>query len=100
MKSAWVILVASLFLAVTNPALAERDTLRCGSQIVKIGMTMDEILQACGEPNTRKIEEIPVRSGNRVTGTTEIQTWVFERPGGKPASLVFDQESLVSIKYE
>ena len=100
MKAILVMYVALISLAIIDPALAARDTLRCGSQIVKIGMTMDEVLKACGEPNAREIEKVPVRSGNRVTGTTESQTWTFERPGGKPASLTFDEDMLVSIDYE
>lgn len=100
MKSASFVFVTVLYLAVNPAALADRDTLRCGSQIVKIGMTMEEVLKACGEPNERKVETIPVRSGNRVTGTTESHTWIFERPGGKPAALKFDRESLVNIEYE
>jgi len=61
---------------------------------------MDEVLKFCGEPQSRDTEEIPVRSGNRVTGLTKIHTWVYQRSGGKPASLTFDQDKLVSIKYQ
>lgn len=99
MKPAILLFVTLLSLAVIDPAFAARDTLRCGSKIVKIGMTMDEVLKFCGEPQTREVETIPVRSGNRVTGTTENQVWVYHRPGGKPASLTFDQDTLVSIEY-
>ena len=93
-------LVTLLGLAMMGPASGARDTLRCGSKIITIGMMMDAVLKSCGEPHSRNTEEVPVRSGNRVTGSTKIHTWVYQRSGGKPASLTFDQDKLVSIKYQ
>lgn len=99
MNTATLVFVTLLSLAVIDPAFAARDTLRCGSKIVTTGMTMDEVLKFCGEPQAREVEEVPVRSGNRVTGTTETHVWTYRRSGGKPASLTFDQDKLVSIEY-
>ena len=99
MKTATLLFVTLLSLAVISPVFAARDTLRCGGKLVKTGMTMDEVLKFCGEPQTREVEEVPVRSGNRVTGTTETHIWTYRRSGGKPASLTFDQDTLVSIEY-
>jgi len=99
MKISLLLIVTLLNLAIINTALAARDTLRCGSKIITTGMTMDEVLKICGEPQARDVEEVPVRSGNRITGMTEIHTWTYQRTGGKPASLTFDQNSLVSIDY-
>jgi hypothetical protein len=99
MKTAVLVIVTLLSLAVTNPAFAARNTLRCGSKIVTPGMTMDEVLKFCGEPQGRDVEEVPVRSGNRVTGMTEKHIWTYQRTGGKPASLTFDQNTLISIDY-
>lgn len=100
MKTAKLVLVMLLSLAMTGPALGARETLRCSSKIITTGMMMDEVLKSCGEPHSRDTEEVPVRSGNRVTGSTKIHTWVYQRSGGKPASLTFDQDKLVSIKYQ
>ncbi len=99
MKTATLLLIALLSLAAVKPVFAARDTLRCGSKIVRVGLTMEEVLKLCGEPQTREIETVPVRSGNRVTGTTESQVWIYQRSGGKPASLTFDQNKLVRIEY-
>lgn len=99
MKTAAFAFVMLLSFTVTDPVIAARDTLRCGSKIVKSGMTMEEVLKFCGEPQAREVEEVPVRSGNRVTGTTETHVWTYQRAGGKPASLTFDQDKLVSIEY-
>jgi hypothetical protein len=99
MKTAVLVIVTLLSLAVTNPAFAARDTRRCGGKIVTTGMTMDEVLKFCGEPQTREVEEVPVRSGNRITGMTNKYTWTYPRSGGKPALLTFDQSTLISIDY-
>lgn len=100
MKTTKLVLVTLLGLAIIGPAFGARDTLRCGSKIITTGMMIDEVLKHCGEPKSQDTEEIPVRSGNRVTGITKIHTWVYQRSGGNPASLTFDQDKLVSIKYQ
>ena len=77
------------------------DTLRCGSKIVRTGMTMAEVKQYCGNPTSTAIEEQDVRSGPRVVGTTEIHTWTYRRSSGqRTAVLMFDQGELKSITYE
>jgi hypothetical protein len=100
MKTTKLVLVILLGLATIGPAFGARETLRCTGKIITTGMMMDEVLNYCGEPQSRDTEEIPVRSGNRVTGSTKIHTWVYQRSGGKPASLTFDQDKLISIKYQ
>jgi hypothetical protein len=100
MKTTKLVLVLLLGLATIDPAFGARETLRCTSKIITTGMMMDEVLKYCGEPQSRDTEEIPVRSGNRVTGSTKIHTWVYQRSGGNPASLTFDQDKLISIKYQ
>jgi hypothetical protein len=75
-----------------------QDTLRCGSKIVKTGMSMDDVLKYCGMPDSKEIEEHDVRSGNRVTGVTEMHIWTYNRgSSGAPAVLEFDVEKLMSI---
>ena len=101
MKRISVIVFAWLLLAIgADPATARGETLRCGSKIINAGMSMDEVRKFCGEPTSQRTEEIPVRSGNRVTGTTEMHYWTYRRGSGKPATLQFDQEKLVSITYD
>jgi hypothetical protein len=89
------ILILATFWTVSYAA---NETLRCGSKIVKTGMSMDEVLQYCGEPTTKEIEEHDVRSGNRVTGTTQLHIWTYNRGSGQaPAVLQFDVDKLMSI---
>jgi hypothetical protein len=79
-------------------SLAANDSVRCGSKIMKIGMSMDEILKYCGEPTSRETEDHDVRSGNRVTGTTQLHIWTYQRGASQaPAVLEFDVEKLISI---
>lgn len=95
-----MICIATVLFLTAGPAAA-RDTLRCGSKIVNTGVTMDEVRKFCGEPSSERIEEVPVRSGNRVTGTTDMIYWTYRRGNGqKPATLLFDKNVLVSITYE
>ena len=79
---------------------AAGETLRCGSKIVKTGMTMDEVRKHCGEPTTIEIVEVDVRSGNRVTGTTNQDIWTYRRGSNKSAKLHFDIDKLMTIEYE
>ena len=99
MKIATLILVTLTGFALTGAGHAARDTMRCGGKIITTSMMMDEVLKFCGEPKARDTEEVPVRSGNRVTGMTLKHVLTYSRSGGKPAVLTFDQEKLVSIDY-
>jgi len=88
------------FLLMTLSAAAD-DTLRCGSKIVRIGMTMTEVKKYCGNPSSTSIEEHDVHAGPRVVGITEIHTWRYNRASGqRTAVLEFDLEQLKSITYE
>jgi hypothetical protein len=91
-------LLIVLLMLLWAPASASDKSVRCGSKIVKIGMSMQEVLNYCGEPDQKEIEEQAVRSGNRVTGTTELHIWTYNRPTGQvPAVLEFDVDKLMTI---
>ena len=95
MNRAWI-LILLLCLATTNSSA--EDTLRCGSKIVKIGMTTTEVLKYCGKPTSTEVEEHDVRSGGRVVGKTQLNRWIYDRGSvGKPKVLEFDQDKLISI---
>ncbi len=84
----------------TTSAVAE-DTLRCGSKIVRTGMTMAEVKKYCGNPSSTAVEEHDVRAGPSVVCKTEIHTWVYNRSSGqRTAILEFDQDILKVIRYE
>ncbi len=94
------IALATAFLLMTLSAAAD-DTLRCGSKIVRTGMTMTEVKKYCGNPSSTSIEEQDVHAGPRVVGKTEIHTWRYNRASGqRTAVLEFDLEQLKSITYE
>ena len=92
-------LLLTLVCVSTSPAIA--DTLSCGSKIVETGMTQADVKKYCGQPSSTSVEERDVRSGNRVVGTTQFHTWRYNRMSGQnTAVLEFDQDKLMSIKYE
>jgi Protein of unknown function (DUF2845) len=78
-------------------AVVADGSMRCGSKLIEVGMTQSAVLEHCGEPSSKSEEEIPVRSGNQVTGTTLSSRWTYESYGATRV-LVFDQEKLVSIE--
>lgn len=80
---------------------AAGESFRCGSKIIKTGMTMADVLKYCGEPTQKDVEIHDVRSGNRVTGTTELNRWTYNRGSvGKPMVLEFDQDKLLYIRRQ
>ena len=100
LNSKIILTLLTSLLLITIPAVAE-DTLRCGSKIVRTGMTMAEVKKYCGNPTSTAVEVQDVRSGPRVVGTTEVHTWTYRRSSGqRTAVLMFDQDELKSIIYE
>ena len=92
------ILALAAFLLFGTSANAE--SLRCGSKIVDVGMSMDEVRKYCGKPSSTAVEEHDVRAGNRVVGKTQLHIWRYNRSSGQnTAVLEFDQEKLMSISY-
>jgi hypothetical protein len=70
-------------LAALTPAFAEG--FRCGQRIATPDMTVEELLEACGEPTTKTVEEIDVHgpgvhgAGNVKRGTVTVETWTYDR---------------------
>jgi len=73
------------------------DDIRCGSRIVRIGATQAGVLDACGEPASKAVEKVDVRSNNRVIGQTEVSRWTYVM-NGRTRLLTFDQDKLKSIE--
>jgi len=73
-------LLAAMLVAI--PAAA--DSFRCGQRIATEDMTVEELLQACGEPTRKSVEVVDVYgpnahgSGNIKRGTTTIETWTYD----------------------
>jgi hypothetical protein len=96
MKLTSLIALLTLLIFCSLPTFAA-DSARCGSKVVTVGMTQDEILEHCGEPTSREVEEQPVRAGSVVTGTTTRERWTYESYAATRV-FVFDQDRLVSIQ--
>jgi hypothetical protein len=72
-------------------------TIRCGGKIITVGMTRAEVQQYCGSPASEAVEDVDVRSGKQVVGTTKVYRWTYEIAGATKV-LVFDQDTLKSIE--
>jgi hypothetical protein len=91
------IIRAGLLVCLCLPFTVYGASLRCGSRIIKIGMTSADVLGYCGEPDEREVEEHDIRSGNRVTGTTQLNIWTYTQAGNRKV-LEFDQDRLINIR--
>ena len=88
-----------VFVSLFTTNVSAEETFRCGSNIVRVGMTSAEVLKYCGKPTSTEVEEHDVRSGGRVVGKTQLNRWIYNRGSvGKPKVLEFDQDKLMSIK--
>ena len=80
------------------------DSLRCGSVLVTVGMVADQVFAKCGEPQSRAVEEVPVKARARTgavntVGSTRIERWTYDRGYGQlPALLTFEHGKLKSIE--
>lgn len=77
------LLLLFIGLLTLSPARAE-DTVRCGSSLVSSDTTVENLVEKCGEPARKKVEEEEVRAGNagggtHVVGTTVTETWFYDR---------------------
>ena len=98
--------LAVVFAAAALVSLETRaeDSMQCrNGRIINKGMASAEVIDACGQPKSRMIDEIPVqarsRNGNVVqTGTTHAERWIYARGQGQfDAQLTFEDDKLVRI---
>ena len=84
-------IVTSVCVVAAFMASAQGETVRCGSALVDQSTTVEELLQKCGEPTSRREEQqdVRVKSGNgtRKVGTTVIEYWTYDR-GTQAAPMV------------
>jgi len=73
------------------------ESFRCGSRIIKTGMTRTEVRQYCGAPAAEDVEIQDVRSGNQVVGKTTVYRWTYKFAGAERL-LEFDEDTLKSIE--
>lgn len=90
--------ILALLAAIAGAGTAHADgDFRCGSHIVSVGMTQDQVREYCGEPDTKDVEDVDVRSGKQVVGRTAVWRWTYVQSGATRV-LVFDQQTLKSIQ--
>jgi hypothetical protein len=81
------------------------DSMRCTSgSLVDVGMVADQVVAKCGQPKSKEVEDVPIRTRNangavNVIGTTRVERWTYERGYGQfPALLTFEEGKLKSIE--
>ncbi len=74
-------------------AMAQAESFRCGPWIASEDMTVEELLEKCGEPAKRTSETVDVygpsvSGGGRVKrGTSTIEKWTYDR-GSQAAPMI------------
>jgi hypothetical protein len=90
MKSSLALAPALLLLPLSASA---DESFRCGNWIASSSMSVDELVQKCGEPTSRseKTEDVLVRNRDNglmlKVGETRIETWTYDR-GSQAAPMV------------
>src|SRR5262245_55476577 len=70
----------------------------CGSKIIYVGMLQSEVLQYCGEPTSKMVDNQRVRSANnQVLGYSRVERWKYESYS-VTRRLVFVDEKLQAIE--
>ena len=83
-----VILVAALIAGFLSAGSAAAETFRCGSWIATPEMTVQELLDKCGEPTTKTVDVVDVHgpnangAGNSKRGTVTVEKWTYDRGNG------------------
>ena len=73
---------------------AAAETFRCGSWIASPEMTVEELLDKCGEPTTKAVDQVDVYgpnangAGNSKRATVTVEKWTYDRGSGSFAMVV------------
>lgn len=77
-------------------ALAQAETLRCGSQLVSVGDRSFEVEQKCGEPAFRDLTGYTLGPYQR--REMKIEEWVYGPSNGMLTILTFEGNRLTRIE--
>ena len=94
---------ASMLALFASTAFAD-DSLRCGNAIIDVGMVVEQVIDRCGQPKSKVVEDVPVRQRTKngavnTIGTTRVERWTYDRGYGQfPALLTFEAGELKSIE--
>ena len=86
-----IVLPLAAFLLFATPAAAE--SFRCGQWIASPDMSVEELLEKCGAPASKTVEEIDVYgpavsgSGRVKRGTSIVEKWTYDR-GSQASAMV------------
>ena len=69
---------------VASDASRADESVRCGNSIVSSDQSVEELVEKCGEPASKKVTEDDIRVGNagggtRKVGTTITEVWTYDR---------------------
>lgn len=76
------------------PLAAGAETFRCGQFIASPDMSVDELVEKCGEPDRKSTKQVDVYgpnasgAGRVMRGTVTTQTWTYDRGPGSFAMVV------------
>ena len=73
--------ILATILIYAAPHFAYADSLRCGGKIISSGATVQQLLDACGNPTSR--------SGN---------DWLYERPGSFPLVVTLERGVVTFVR--
>ncbi|KAF1069999.1 MAG: hypothetical protein GAK45_00939 [Pseudomonas citronellolis] len=82
--------------------LAQADSMRCGSHLISEGQTVDDVINVCGAPAQREVQE-PTKGhigsgGQRIDAGHEIQNWTYPPQNGAYQTLKFIDGKLIKIE--
>lgn len=77
-------LTAVLGAALFSTISGADEPMRCGSSLITSEATLEELVQKCGEPASKKVTEEDIRAANagggtRKIGTTLTEVWTYDR---------------------
>lgn len=88
---------AACCLLVAGRSLADDDWDCGGAKIIEIGMTQDEVLENCGPPTSKSVDEQARREGRQYVGTVPFERWTYSSYSSTRV-LTFDEGKLISIE--
>jgi hypothetical protein len=100
----WMRWVFAAGLGLGVSAATADNSVRCGANIVDVGMVADQVIAKCGQPKSKTVEDVPIQArnvggGTNVIGTTRVERWTIDRGYGQfPALLTFEEGKLKTIE--
>jgi hypothetical protein len=78
MRYTLICIAAALALACTVPVYGIGDTFRCGVKWIKVGDTEEELVDACGRPDSRRIAFENIRDATGRIVNARVENYTYE----------------------